>query len=108
MRGKKLNSNTKLKKFYNDPLKCPRGIYTRDKNDVKNCDLMIVNFLGSKTVSIGTCVEYGWADSFSKPVITIMEKEKNIHNHPFIQEISGFLVETLDEAIAIAKFILKP
>lgn len=52
----------------------PNGILTRDHNDVKECDLMIACFLGAEHVSIGTCVEFGWASAYRKPIIMIMEE----------------------------------
>ena len=57
-------------------------------------------------ISIGTMIEYGWADAFRKPIITVMENEGNVHDHNFVKELSGFVVEELDEGIFIAKSIL--
>jgi nucleoside 2-deoxyribosyltransferase len=54
----------------------PQGILTRDHNDVRNCDVMIGCFLGAERVSIGTCVEFGFAHSYRKPLIMVMETAK--------------------------------
>lgn len=51
----------------------PQGILTRDHNDVRTCDAMIACFLGATKVSIGTCVEFGFAHSYRKPLIMVME-----------------------------------
>jgi len=67
---------------------------------------MLVNLLKAKKISIGTMVEYGWADSYRKPIITEMEKEGNVHDHGFVKELSGYIVEDLDSGIKIAKAIL--
>jgi nucleoside 2-deoxyribosyltransferase len=56
----------------------PQGILTRDHNDVRNCDVMIGCFLGAEKVSIGTCVEFGFAHSYRKPVIMVMEPAQTI------------------------------
>ena len=39
---------------------------------------MLVNLLGLEKITLGTMVEYGWADAFRKPIITVIEK-KEIH-----------------------------
>lgn len=87
-------------------ISCQRGLVTRDRFDVRTCDVMLANFFGAKEVSIGTLIEYGWADSYGKPIITIIEKEGNPHEHPFIRELTGFRVETLDEGLKAAKDVL--
>lgn len=53
----------------------PWGILTRDHNDVRTCDAMVACFLGAKKVSIGTCVEVGFAHAYRKPLILVMEPE---------------------------------
>ena len=92
-----------------NPLSCDKGIVTRDRNDVmQNCDIILVNFLGAKTISIGTAVEYGWADAKRKPIIRVMEKKGNLNEHAFTREMSGYKVETLEEGLYIARAILTP
>ena len=94
-----LNGDKEIKgAFESNILGTSKAITYRDRNDVYTCDLMLVNFLGSKKGSIGTCIEYGWADAWRKPIVVVMDEE-NVHNHPIINEISGFIVRTLDEAI---------
>lgn len=90
------------------PLSENKGITTRDRIDCMGRDLIIVNFSGAKRVSIGTCIEFGWADAARKPVILIMEDEGNLHEHGMILEIAGYRVKTLDEAIELARCILLP
>ncbi|MFA5172811.1 MAG: hypothetical protein WC435_00185 [Candidatus Paceibacterota bacterium] len=80
---------------------------TRDRFDVSRCDLFLANLLLSKEVSIGTMVEYGWADAFRKPIITLMKKD-GIYEHPFINELSGFIAEDIKEAVEIIKNVLLP
>lgn len=87
-------------------MSCARGIITRDRFDTFRSDVLIVNFLGAKKVSIGTVMEVAWADSNRTPIIVVMEKEGNPHDHPMVNEATGFRVETLDEAISVAIRIL--
>ena len=51
-------------------------------------------------------IEYGWADSARKPIITIIEKEGNVHEHSFIRELSGFIVKDLDLGLSVVRAIL--
>lgn len=89
------------------PLSSPPGIVSRDRFDVMNCDIMLANFLGAKQVSIGTVVEFGWADAFRKPIISVIEKQ-NPHSHKMLEHLANFRVETLEEGILIARAILNP
>lgn len=82
-----------------------KGITSRDRHDVMQCDVLFVNVLGANKVSIGTAIEMGWADAFRKPIVLVMDKD-NVHNHAMIKEISSFIVSTLEEGIDIVKAIL--
>lgn len=84
----------------------PSGIVTRDRYDATHCEIGLSNLLGAQKISLGTMVEYGWLDMQRISIITVMEKEGNPHEHAFIRELSGFRVETLEEAIYIARCIL--
>lgn len=88
----------------------PLGILTRDANDVANRDLVVANFLGAERVSIGTVWEIGFAAAQvpRKPLIVIMEKEGNLHDHVFVTHTAGYRVETVEEAALIAASILTP
>ncbi len=93
---------------YNEALASDEGIVTRDRHDVRTSDLMLVNLRDAPRVSVGTPVEYGWADAFGIPVITVMEKEGSLYDHPFIRGLSGYRVETLEEGIELVKAVLLP
>lgn len=88
------------------PLSTDRGITVRDRADCMGADLVIFNMLGAQRVSIGTMVEFGWADAARVPSILVMEKEGNVHEYPMVREIAGFRVTNLEDAIAIAEIIL--
>ena len=84
-----------------------RGIMARDFNDVKRCDLLLVNLLGLTKPSLGTIMELGWAYALQKPSVVAIEASGNPHdNHPMIHEAMPFRVTTLDEAITSAVIIL--
>lgn len=96
------------------------AIVTRDRFDTTRADFLIVNLLGAERVSIGTMVELGWADAARVPVVLVMEQKhvvlgedfaeeyQNIHEHPFVRQLSGSRVETLDEALDLVGAALAP
>lgn len=89
-------------------LSSQRGIYARDKFDCHRADAVLVNLLGAKRVSIGTVMEIAWAAANDTPVILVIEKEGNIHEHSMIREACPFRVETLDEALSVLVALLAP
>jgi len=91
--------------YENHPFATAKGITTRDRNDVRTCDLMLVNLLGATKITIGTMIEIGWADAFRKPIVLVME-EDNLHSHPILNTCCGFICRTLDEGIECAKIVL--
>ncbi len=74
MRAKNYLSKEKsISDSYETVLSCSKGITTRDRYDVRTCDILLANLLDAKKVSIGTIGELFWADAFRKPIITIIE-----------------------------------
>ena len=90
---------------YETPSSCPKGVYTRDRWDSLRCDLMVANLLDATKVSIGTMMEWAWADSRGTPVLMVMEEE-NIHNHILVRGGPGFRVATLEEAAELTRAML--
>ena len=88
------------------PLSTDKGITTRDRWDVQRCDIVLMNFLGAKTVSIGTCIEIGWADAHRKPIVMLIEEEGNIHEHGMVNSIAAYRATTLESGIDIVKALL--
>ncbi len=82
-----------------------KAFTTRDRWDVSRCDLLFVNLLGAKEISVGSVGEIFWADAFRKPIVLAMEK-KNVHQRPIIRELAGFIVEDFDTAIQTIADIL--
>lgn len=111
-----LRNETAIVGSYEDKvMSCQRGIMTRDRFDTMRCDVLLVNFLGAKKVSIGTVMEIAWADSQRIPIICAIEdthipalrdSPDNVHDHPMIREAIGFRVPTLGEAVHCAIKIL--
>ena len=48
-------------------------------------------------------IEYGWASAFNKPIITIIEKKENVHEHSMIRRLTGYRVENLESGLLVAK-----
>jgi nucleoside 2-deoxyribosyltransferase len=93
--------------YEHHPLTSQKGIVTRDRNDVRTCDAVIFNLVGVNKLSLGSAVEFGWADAFRKPIIAILDPAdtSNPFCHAFVKELSGFIVPTLDQALAVAAAI---
>jgi len=92
--------------YASDVMSNTRGITTRDRWDVKTADVVIANLLNTKIASIGTCLEMAWADLQRTPIIAIMEPEGNPHEHAMLSEIISYRVETVEQALEVAKKIL--
>lgn len=83
----------------------PRAIVAKDRHYVQQADAVLACFHGCRQISIGTCVEFGWADAYRKPIVTIMG-EANLHDHSFVRELSGWVVPSLDQAVTVLHQLL--
>ncbi len=83
-----------------------RGVMTRDRWDCTRCDVLLVNLLGAKQVSVGTCMEIAWADLARIPIVCAIENEGNPHEHMMVNEAIGLRVDSLDAAIDTVKAML--
>lgn len=90
------------------PASTGRAVMTRDRFDATRCTVLLANLLGATQVSVGTVMEIAWADIKRIPIIVVMEKEGNPHEHEMIAEAVGYRVETLNEALDIVKLIIDP
>lgn len=89
------------------PLASQKGIVTRDRNDVMTCDAVLMNLAEASRVSIGSMVEYGWADAYRKPLVLIENlSPDNPHDHLFVKELSGYIVQELEDAVMILASLL--
>ena len=85
-----------------------RHIYARDFNDVKRCDVVLVNFLYvpvGHQVNGGTAWEIGLAHAWQKPIV-ICVTEDNPYYHSLLVNSVGFVVETLEDGIVAVKSLL--
>ncbi len=94
--------------YEDNPLTSTVGITTRDRQDCTRADALLVNLLGAERVSVGTCMEFGWADAHRIPIVLVMEKSGNPHEHAMIRGVTGYRVETLDQGIAVLEAVLMP
>lgn len=84
-----------------------RGIMTRDFNDVKRCDALLVNLIGTTKPSLGTIMELAWAFALQKPAVVAIEAEGNPHDgHPMIAAAINFRVHSLAEAVDSVAIVL--
>lgn len=84
-----------------------KAIMTRDFNDVKRADALLVNLLGCDAVSIGTVMELAWAFQMQKPAVVAMEAVGNPHDrHPMVAEAAHFRVTSLADAVDAVAVIL--
>lgn len=90
------------------PLSSIQGIIGRDSFDVISSDLILVNFIGAKSISIGTAWEIGLAFGHSKPVVVAIEDEGNPNDHGLCIGSCRFRTNTLESAIHLTKSILLP
>ena len=104
MRGKEFLRNYPVirDEISNNVLATDDAITARDQWDVRRSDAILFNLEGAQKISIGTMIEYGWANAFNKPIVTVMEPG-NIHNHPIVRGLSGFRTKTLEEGIEVVK-----
>jgi nucleoside 2-deoxyribosyltransferase len=93
--------------YASNPMTTGRGITGRDRFDVMTCDVMVAYFLGAEKASVGTCIEFGWADAFRKPVVRIMETDsaKNPHDHLIMNEIATYDVQNLEDAARLVNLL---
>jgi len=83
----------------------PRSVMTRDHFDATRCDMLLVNFIDAKIVSIGTVMEIAWA--FTRQIPVVLASNNDVHKHMMVDEAVGFRAETLEHAIDIAIGVLK-
>lgn len=87
----------------------PEGITTRDYNDVRECSLMVACYLESNNnPSLGTAAEFGYCWALQKPIITVGPEDEINVRHLMLKRMTGYRVDTLEEAAVIAGHLLTP
>ena len=110
MRGKEIlkGMTSLLPGDYGQTICTNKAIITRDRFDVSHCDVILINLLDARTISIGTMIEIGWADAYRKPIVLVIEGESNPHWHCMVREAAGYIVPTLSEALHIISLLVPP
>lgn len=83
-----------------------RAIVARDYMDVVRAELVVMNFLGAKTASIGTSIEAGWAWAHRVPILGVIEETGNPHDHAMLRELFSWRVDSTEQAAHMVKDIL--
>jgi nucleoside 2-deoxyribosyltransferase len=79
-----------------------RFVVDRNKNLIRQCDIVLANFLIARTrVSIGSVGELYWADEFGKPIIIVRDKHGNVHDHAMVNAIASEICHDLDTACRV-------
>lgn len=99
MLGKEyLRNDPKLKAHgFEHPLSKNHAIVERDCWMVSNADIVLVDLLGAKNISIGCMMELAWAHMLRKHTVVVMEKD-NVHAHAFVFECADVVFFTWVEA----------
>lgn len=109
MRAKEHLKNRKVlvaSGYLDSAISNPKAIVCRDHNDVYTSDAILVNLLGAERVSIGTAMEIAWAHAYRKPIVLVMEKKGNLHEHGMLTEVCGYRVTNLDDAYSVLHNLL--
>jgi hypothetical protein len=74
--------------------------FMRDKFDVMQADILLVNLCGASKVSIGTVMEIAWAFIKGTYIIIAIEPEgDNPHHHIFVNECACKLTDTPKDGV---------
>ena len=98
-----LRNETVMQKSYEEyPISRGHAIFERDQWMVSTSDIVLCDFTGAKTVSIGCCFEMAWAAKLGKHSVVVME-DGNPHNHRFMREAADIVFSTMEEAVSYIK-----
>lgn len=77
-----------------------RFVVARNQSLIKECDLLLANFLedGGRT-SIGSVAEIAWASALSKAIFIVRGPEGSQHDHAMLNGMATVIVHTLEEAL---------
>lgn len=92
-----------IKDEYNETLfSSQRAIFGRDTFDVRTSELLFVNFLPAKSVSIGTVLEIGIAWELRKQIVIVMTPD-TYHWHSMLRECTPWVVDNIDDGIKVVR-----
>jgi nucleoside 2-deoxyribosyltransferase len=111
MRGKSELSEVRTLSPLGDPdsvMSTAKAINTRDRWDVQRSDIIFCNLLHMDRVSIGSMIEFGWADAFRIPILCCIERNGgNLHEHGMVQDLIGWRCGSLEEGIEVVKRVFR-
>ncbi len=73
---------------------------------INYCDLVLVDLIGATQISVGACVEIGYAMRACIPIVAMIGAD-DIHQHPFITIPARFVCDTEAKAVAEISAMLK-
>jgi nucleoside 2-deoxyribosyltransferase len=84
---------------YTFPQSTNRAIVGRDHWMVSQCDILWLNLLNAKAVTIGGVSELAWAYHMRKHTLVTMsiDDPENVHNHGFVREMADIIYPTYAE-----------
>jgi len=83
-------------------------IGVRDAWDTMKSDVCFVNLLGATRISIGTVLEIGMAHAARVPIVLVMEKSGNPHDHAMVRNYASLRYDRLAHAILATRALLAP
>ena len=83
----------------------PNMIVAKDRLDIEESTVVVVNLLGAKAPSQGTIWEMGYASALGKQIVVVRDPNDKVHTSPFI--VTGnVVVPTLQDAANIINSLL--
>ena len=86
-------------------LMTPTGITTRDLSDLRRSDVVLMNLHRATRASLGTMIEVGFLRALDRPLVLVLTPD-DLHWHPMVLGIAGFVVPDLDEALRVTRQLL--
>jgi nucleoside 2-deoxyribosyltransferase len=80
-------------------------IVAKDRLDIEESTVVVVNLLGAKAPSQGTIWEMGYAAAKGKQIIVIRDPADSVHTSPFITT-GNVIVNTLQDAVKVINSLL--
>lgn len=74
-------------------------------NDVKRCDVILVNFLDTDRISVGTLLEVGWAYALGKPIV-LMSNQDYEWDYGIYKDITKLRSRSLMDGVADVRSVI--
>ena len=98
-----LRSETVMGSNYEEyPISRQHAIFERDMWMVSTCDILLCDFTGASSVSIGCIMEIAVAAKLCKHTVIVLP-DGNVHDHRFVREAADIVFKTVEEAITYIK-----